>query len=66
MQTIHSKAAEFTRSLTELETVQSQMVVELGNDNALLKETQEKFKKNIQNIEANFASLEGRLEKLKK
>jgi len=66
LQTIHSKAAEFTRSLTELETVQSQMVVELGNDNALLKETQEKFKKNIQNIEANFASLEGRLEKLKK
>jgi len=66
LQTIHSKAAEFTRSLTELESVQRQLVVELGNDNALLKETQEKFKENRENIDANFASLEARLEKLKK
>jgi len=66
LQTIHCRAAEFTRSLTELESVQRQMVVELGNDSALLKETQEKFKENLGNIEANFASLDARLEALKK
>ena len=53
-----------SRSLVELEAVQQQMVVQVGNNAALLKETRDKFNQNLDNIQANFTSLNSRLEAL--
>jgi len=66
LQTLHSRAADLSRSLVELEAVQQQMVVEVGNDTALLKETRDKFSQNLHNIEANFHNLDSRIEALGK
>lgn len=66
LQTIHSQAGDFSGSLVELEAVQQQMVVEVGNNSSLLKETQDKFKQNLANIQANFGNLDARLEALGK
>jgi len=64
LQSLHCQGAEFSRSLVELESVQQQMIVELGNDSSLIKETQAKFEQNLENIQANFANLDKRIEAL--
>jgi len=65
LQNLHQQAAEFSRSLVELETVQSQLAVQLGNNLRLLSSTKEKFSKNLANIDQNFSSLFERIDKLK-
>jgi len=65
LQNLHEKAADFSRSLVELETVQSQLAVQMGNNLNLLTSTTEKFSKNLENINQNFASLFDRIERLK-
>merc|ERR1712013_851495 len=65
LQNLHEKAADFRRSLVELETVQSQLGVQMGNNLNLLTSTKEKFSKNLENINQNFASLFDRIERLK-
>jgi len=59
------QAAEFSRGLVELETVQSQLAVQMGNNLTLLSSTKEKFSKNLENINQNFASLFERIDNLK-
>jgi len=65
LQNLHQKAADFSRSLVELETVQAQLAVQMGNNFTMLTNTKEKFSKNLENINQNFASLFDRIERLK-
>merc|ERR1719427_1334205 len=65
LQNLHQKAADFSRSLVELETVQSQLSVQMGNNFTMLTNTKEKFSKNLENINQNFSSLFDRIERLK-
>merc|ERR1711864_45043 len=65
LQSLHEKAADMSRGLVELETVQQQLAVQLGNNQGLLKTTQKRFSGNIETINANFASLVERVERLK-
>jgi len=65
LQNFHQKAADFSRSLVELETVQAQLAVQMGNNFTMLNNTKEKFSKNLENINQNFASLFDRIERLK-
>eukprot|EP00092_Neocalanus_flemingeri_P013321 GFUD01014360.1.p1 GENE.GFUD01014360.1~~GFUD01014360.1.p1 ORF type:complete len:395 (-),score=120.58 GFUD01014360.1:104-1288(-) len=65
LQNLHQQAAEFSRSLVELETVQSQLSVQLGNNLTLLSSTKEKFTTNLANINQNFSSLFDRIDQLK-
>merc|ERR1719228_3189623 len=65
LQHLHSQAVEMTRDILELETVQSQLSVQLGNNLRLLTSTKEKFSSNLENINQNFSSLFERIEKLK-
>merc|ERR1719452_434579 len=65
LQNLHQQAADFSRSLVELETVQSQLTVQMGNNLTLLSSTKDKFTKNLENINQNFASLFERIDKIK-
>lgn len=65
LQSLHEKAADMSRGLVELETVQQQLALQLGNNQGLLKTTQKRFSGNIETINANFASLVERVERLK-
>ena len=65
LQNLHQKAADFSRGLVELETVQAQLAVQMGNNLTMLTNTKEKFSKNLENINQNFASLFDRIERLK-
>jgi len=65
LQNLHQKGADFSRSLVELETVQAQLAVQMGNNFTMLTNTKEKFSKNLENINQNFASLFDRIERLK-
>jgi len=56
LQNLHQKAADFSRGLVELETVQAQLAVQMGNNFTMLTNTKEKFSKNLENINQNFAS----------
>merc|ERR1719249_18454 len=66
LQSLHAQAAEFSRNLLELETVQGQLTAQLGNNLALLNATKEKLPANIAAAEQNFASLFARIERLQK
>lgn len=65
LQNMHQKAADFSRGLVELETVQGQLAVQMGNNLTLLSSTKEKFSKNMENINLNFSSLFERIDHLK-
>jgi len=66
LQSLHAQAAEFSRNLLELETVQGQLTAQLGNNLALLNATKEKLPANMAAAEQNFASLFARIERLQK
>jgi len=65
LQNLHQKAADFSRSLVELETIQSQLAVQMGNNQTLLSSTKDKFSRNLENINQNFVSLFDRIDRLK-
>lgn len=66
LQSLHMQAADFSRDLLELETVQEQLTVQLGNNVALLNSTKECFSSNLGNIQKNFSSLFDRIDRLQK
>jgi len=66
LQSLHAQAAEFSRNLLELETVQGQLAAQLGNNLALLNATKDKLPANMAAAEQNFASLFSRIERLQK
>lgn len=64
LQSLHMQAADFSRNLMELQTVQEQLSVQLGNNLSLLQTTKERFTANLENIQQNFSSLFDRIDRL--
>lgn len=59
-------AGEFSKSLTQLEELQSQISNGLENNKTVLKGVQESFATNLEVIRKNISALEERASKLKK
>ncbi|KAK0097847.1 hypothetical protein PV326_013242 [Microctonus aethiopoides] len=66
LKAIHSRAGEFTKSLTQLEELQSQISSKLESNNSVLKGVQDSFATNLEVIRKNITALEERVNKLKK
>lgn len=63
---VHQHAADFSKSLTRLEELQSQISSDLESNKALLKGAQISFASNLEIIQNNIASLDERIKKLSK
>lgn len=66
LSSIHQQAAEFNKSLTRLEELQSQITTDLESNKSLLKGVQESFASNLEIIKNNIESLDERIKKLSK
>jgi len=62
---LHAQASEMSESILELETVQKQLLTQTSNNLTLLKQIEKKFKENLTSIEANFDSLQTRVDAVK-
>ena len=58
-------ASQFSKALTQLDTVQQKLDSSLGSNQKILVETQTKFSENLSNIQKNFENIEERLSALK-
>lgn len=65
LQTLHEQASQFSKALTQLDTVQQKLDSSLGSNQKILVETQGKFSENLSNIQKNFENIEERLNALK-
>ena len=65
LQSLHENALQFTKAISQLDTVQQKLEMNLSGNGAMLKETQTKFQENILNIQNNFDNLEKRIDNLK-
>jgi len=63
---LHVQAGHFTNSLLQLDTTQSQLSVQMANNQTILQQTKKKFEQNLENINKNFESLFQRIENVKK
>ncbi|KAG7196662.1 hypothetical protein KM043_015999 [Ampulex compressa] len=66
LNTIHQQAADFSKSLVRLETLQSHITKRLESNKSLLQDVQESFASNLDIIKNNIISLEERIKKLNK
>ncbi|XP_076360765.1 dynactin subunit 2 [Tachypleus tridentatus] len=66
LQELHQQALQFSKTLTQLDAVQQKITSSFKNNESLLQEVQENFSKNMEVIKANIASLDQRMEALKK
>ena len=66
LQSLHENALQFTKAISQLDTVQQKLEMNLSGNGTMLKETQTKFQENILNIQNNFDNLEKRVDNLKK
>lgn len=66
LNTIHQQAATFSKSLTRLEELQSQITTDLESNKSLLKGVQDSFASNLEIIRNNIESLDERIKKLSK
>eukprot|EP00051_Salpingoeca_urceolata_P027279 m.480781 g.480781 ORF g.480781 m.480781 type:complete len:392 (+) comp21951_c0_seq1:95-1270(+) len=62
LKTLHEQGAEFGRTLAHLETVQSGISESLATQSATLTTVEESLRANAAKIEANFSSLEKRMD----
>ncbi|XP_043483478.1 dynactin subunit 2 [Leptopilina heterotoma] len=63
---IHQQATEFSKSLGQLEELQSQITIGLQNNKVFLKGVQDSFTNNLNIIQNNIASLDQRINNLSK
>lgn len=63
---VHRRAGEFSKSLAQLEELQSQISCGLESNKSVLKGVQESFATNFEVIRKNIATLEERMNQLKK
>merc|ERR1719394_2074999 len=63
---LHVQAGHFTNSLLQLDTLQSQLSVQMANNQTILQQTKKKFEQNLENINKNFESLFQRIENVRK
>lgn len=66
LQDLHLQAGEFSNNLLQLDSLQTQLTVQLANNLSLLQQTKKKFEQNKTNINQNFESLFQRIEKIQK
>lgn len=66
LESIHNRASEFSKSLAQLEALQSQINSGMLNNKELLQGVQESFAINLDNINKSVASLDSRIKALKK
>lgn len=66
LQELHEQALQFSKTLTQLDNVQQQIVDSLKSGGTQLKEIQDTFVKNTEMIKKNVSNLEERISKLKK
>jgi len=66
LQELHMEAGEFSNSLLQLDSLQTQLSLQLANNLSLLQQTKKKFENNKTNIYQNFESLFQRIEKIQK
>jgi len=65
LQTLHEQASQFSKAVTQLDTVQQKLESNLANNQKILHQTQSKFADNLSNIQKNFDNIEQRLNALK-
>jgi len=66
LQQLHLEAGEFSNNLLQMDSLQTQLSLQLANNLSLLQQTKQKFEKNKTNINQNFESLFQRIEKIQK
>ena len=65
LQSLHGSALQFTKTISQLDSVQQKLEHNLSGNGAMLKDTQTKFQENLSNIQRNFDNLEQRINALK-
>ena len=65
LQSLHGSALQFTKTISQLDSVQQKLEHNLSGNGAMLKDTQTKFQENLSNIQKNFDNLEQRINALK-
>jgi len=63
---LHKKAHDFSSSLAELESAQTQIIAQLDSSSTFQKELKEMFQKNIDIVESNVSQINKRLNDLNK
>lgn len=63
---LHEQAQQFSRSLKQLDSAQSQLTNTLQSNADMVSAVQDKFTENLQTIQTNVESLDNRINKLKK
>ncbi|XP_002732686.1 dynactin subunit 2-like isoform X2 [Saccoglossus kowalevskii] len=66
LQVLHNQALQFSQALSHLDTTQQQISSSLKSQYSTMKKLQDSFASNMAAIQANCASLDERLKKLKK
>jgi dynactin-2 len=66
LQALHEQALQFSKTLTQLDSVQQKLELNLSGNKKILDDTKSKFSENLETIQKNFDSLDQRLAKLKK
>eukprot|EP00050_Salpingoeca_kvevrii_P018940 m.80297 g.80297 ORF g.80297 m.80297 type:complete len:172 (+) comp8203_c0_seq1:755-1270(+) len=64
LRTLHEQGADFSKTLTHLESVQQQIASQLSAQSTALSNVEESFQKNISTIEGNFQALDRRIASL--
>jgi len=59
---LHNQAAELSKSILELESIQKQLLIQTSNNASLLKEIEKKFADNLTSIQKNFDNLQERID----
>lgn len=63
---VHQQAAEFTKSLQQLEELQGQITSSLDGNKSMLKGVQESFATNLETVKKSITNLDERVKKLGK
>lgn len=66
LQGLHDQAFQFSKALTQLDSVQQKLEISLSNNQKMLGETQNKFSENVERIQRNFDTIDQRLTVIKK
>jgi len=66
LEDLHEQAMQFSRSIKQLDSAQSQLTNALQSNTDLVSAVQDKFTANLQTIQTNVESLDNRINKLKK
>ncbi|XP_072387474.1 dynactin subunit 2 [Diabrotica undecimpunctata] len=65
LEQLHNKAADFAKTLTQIEVTQAEMMSNVQNNKMLLQGVQESFAVNLNEINATVVSLDARIKALK-